>query len=174
VNEEKHMKTQTPQKKFMPEISQKEMDDLKATVTAASQKIIADNIERMKKADPHRPEAMKYFDEISNLFGKRQAEIAAEKAKGKKVIGYMCLFAPTELIILPNAEFGGADGNAAQEIEDSGYEPWITPLWEPPSGEIESLLFSVQAAIGAVIIGYFVGYERGKRAQLKNKKTPKE
>ncbi len=78
------------------------------------------------------------------------------------------------LIILPHAEFGGADGNAADEIESSGYEPWITPFWEPPSGEIESLLFSVQAAIGAVIIGYFVGYERGKRAQLKAKKSPPE
>jgi len=90
------------------------------------------------------------------------------------LIAVMIVLFALPLIILPNAEFGGADGNAAQEIEDSGYEPWITPLWEPPSGEIESLLFSVQAAIGAVIIGYFVGYERGKRAQLKNKKTPKE
>ena len=33
---------------------------------------------------------------------------------------------------------------------------------EPPSGEIESLLFALQAAIGAVIIGYFFGYWRGK------------
>jgi ABC-type cobalt transport system substrate-binding protein len=27
------------------------------------------------------------------------------------------------------------------------------------------LLFSLQAAAGALIIGYFVGYERGKRAK---------
>ena len=46
---------------------------------------------------------MNYFDEISNLFGKRQEEIAAEKEKGKKVIGYMCLFAPTELILAADA-----------------------------------------------------------------------
>ncbi len=69
------------------------------------------------------------------------------------------------LILLPNAEFGGADGGAEQAISDTGYEPWITPIWEPPSGEIESLLFALQAAIGAMIIGYFVGYERGKRAK---------
>jgi benzoyl-CoA reductase/2-hydroxyglutaryl-CoA dehydratase subunit BcrC/BadD/HgdB len=44
-----------------------------------------------------------YFDDIANLFGQRQQEIAAEKAKGKKVIGYTCLFAPTELILAANA-----------------------------------------------------------------------
>ncbi len=59
--------------------------------------------------------------------------------------------------------WGGADGGAAELIEASGYEPWTTPLWEPPSGEIESLFFSLQAAIGAVVIGYFFGYWRGSR-----------
>ncbi|NYT05182.1 MAG: energy-coupling factor ABC transporter substrate-binding protein [Methanomicrobiales archaeon] len=58
--------------------------------------------------------------------------------------------------------WGGADGNAAEIIEASGYEPWFSPLWEPPSGEIESLFFSLQAAIGALVIGYFFGYYRGK------------
>lgn len=61
--------------------------------------------------------------------------------------------------------WGGADGAAAEIIEASGYEPWFNPIWEPPSGEIESLLFSLQAAIGAVIIGYFFGYyHQGKQA----------
>jgi len=31
-----------------------------------------------------------------------------------------------------------------------------------PFGEIESLLFALQAAIGAIIIGYFFGYWRGQ------------
>ncbi len=60
--------------------------------------------------------------------------------------------------------WGGADGSAAEIIEESGYEPWFDPIWEPPSGEIESLFFSLQAAIGAIIIGYFFGYYRGKKA----------
>jgi cobalt/nickel transport protein len=59
--------------------------------------------------------------------------------------------------------WGGADGNAADLIEASGYEPWAKPFWEPPSGEIESLLFALQAAIGAVIIGYIFGYWQGSR-----------
>ncbi|MCW4003521.1 MAG: energy-coupling factor ABC transporter substrate-binding protein [Candidatus Bathyarchaeota archaeon] len=75
------------------------------------------------------------------------------------------------LLLLPNAEFGGADAGAEDAISDTGYEPWFSPIWEPPSGEIESLLFALQAAIGAVIIGYFVGYERGKRAKKEIKST---
>lgn len=60
--------------------------------------------------------------------------------------------------------WGGADGSAAELIEETGYEPWFDPVWEPPSGEIESLFFSLQAALGAVVIGYFFGYYRGKQA----------
>ena len=94
---------ETVGKRYMPEVTRKEIDELRTTMKAASQKVMAENIERMKKADPKRPETMKYFDEISNLFGKRQEEIQAEKEKGKKVIGYMCLFAPTELILAADA-----------------------------------------------------------------------
>jgi benzoyl-CoA reductase/2-hydroxyglutaryl-CoA dehydratase subunit BcrC/BadD/HgdB len=94
---------ETVAKRYMPEVSRKEIEELKHTVEESSKKIMNDNIERMKKADPHRPKAMKYFDDISNLFGQRQQEIQAEKEKGKKVIGYMCLFAPTELILAADA-----------------------------------------------------------------------
>ena len=58
--------------------------------------------------------------------------------------------------------FGGSDGQAGEVIEQSGYKPWISSVWEPPSGEIESLLFALQAAIGALIIGYAFGYWRGQ------------
>ena len=97
------MKSEKTEKKYTPEISTKEIDELRNSIKTASQKIMAENIEHMKKADPNRPETMKYFDEIANLFGKRETEIAAEKKKGKKVIGYMCLFAPTELILAADA-----------------------------------------------------------------------
>ncbi|MFZ7138813.1 MAG: energy-coupling factor ABC transporter substrate-binding protein [archaeon] len=68
------------------------------------------------------------------------------------------------LVLVPDAEYGGADGAAEDLISETGYEPWFESIWEPPSGEIESLLFVSQAAIGAIIIGYFIGYEKGKRA----------
>lgn len=81
------------------------------------------------------------------------------------LIAIMVAIFVAPLILLPNAEFGGADGAAEEAIIDTGYEPWFTSIWEPPSGEIESLLFALQAAIGAIIIGYFIGYEKGKRAK---------
>ncbi len=65
-------------------------------------------------------------------------------------------------------KWGGTDGEAEgiiSEITGGTYQPWIDPIWEPPGGEIESLLFSLQAAIGGLIIGYFLGYHhRAKKA----------
>jgi cobalt/nickel transport protein len=84
------------------------------------------------------------------------------KIKYAILIAIMLALFITPLILSPNAEYGGADSAAEEAISDQGYEPWFTPIWEPPSGEIESLLFALQAAIGAIIIGYFVGYEKGK------------
>jgi cobalt/nickel transport protein len=58
-------------------------------------------------------------------------------------------------------EWSGSDDQAENVIADltSGtYQPWTHSIWEPPSGEIESLLFALQAAIGSIIIGYFLGY----------------
>ncbi|MCK9152406.1 energy-coupling factor ABC transporter substrate-binding protein [Methanobacterium alcaliphilum] len=63
--------------------------------------------------------------------------------------------------------FGGADGAAGDAIEETGYEPWFNSFWEPPSGEIESLLFALQAAIGAIIIGYVFGYYNGQAKERK-------
>ena len=62
--------------------------------------------------------------------------------------------------------WSGSDAQAEQKIVEltgGEYEPWFSPIWEPPSGEIESLLFSLQAALGAIVIGYFIGYYNGKK-----------
>lgn len=68
------------------------------------------------------------------------------------------------LLILPffvarNGEFGGADQNAraiVMEI-DPNYQPIAENIFEPASGEIESMLFTLQGAIGACFIGYYIG-----------------
>jgi ABC-type cobalt transport system, periplasmic component len=59
-----------------------------------------------------------------------------------------------------DSEFGGADGEADDLISEINpdYEPWFDPIWEPPGGETESLLFCLQGAFGALIIGWFFGY----------------
>ncbi len=66
--------------------------------------------------------------------------------------------------------FSGADDQGSEVIEATGYEPWFHSLWEPPSGEIESMLFAVQAAIGAIIIGYVLGYYKGQSKKGKKEK----
>ncbi len=62
-----------------------------------------------------------------------------------------------------NHEWSGADSQAEDVISDltgGTYIPWFQSIYQPPSGEIESLLFALQAAIGSLIIGYFLGYYR--------------
>ena len=64
------------------------------------------------------------------------------------------------LMTIHDSEFGGADG-AAEEIiaaVDPDYEPWAESILEPPGGETESLLFCLQAALGATVIGFGFGY----------------
>lgn len=69
-------------------------------------------------------------------------------------------------LILPiKGEFGGTDDVASKAVEEShpGYVRWTKPFWEPPSPEIESLLFALEAAIGAGIVGYALGRRHGSR-----------
>ena len=60
------------------------------------------------------------------------------------------------------AIFGGADDQAKNLIGEirPDYEPWFEPLIEPASGEIASMLFALQAALGAGFIGYYLGVSR--------------
>lgn len=75
------------------------------------------------------------------------------------------------LIFMGDSEFEGADGQAGDIIAEINpeYEPWAEPLWEPPSGEIESLLFSLQVAIGAGALGYIFGVFRERRKIAANR-----
>ncbi|SHF08601.1 energy-coupling factor ABC transporter substrate-binding protein [Clostridium fallax] len=67
-------------------------------------------------------------------------------------------------IVARNGEFSGSDDLAEEKIEElnKDYKPWASHIFEPPSGEVESFLFSLQAAIGAGFIGFFVGRKTKK------------
>lgn len=87
------------------------------------------------------------------------------------LIVLVVLLAALPLWLLPDAEFGGADGQAEEAILElqPDYEPWFEPILEPASGEVESLLFALQAAIGAGVVGFVLGRitksrRRGSRA----------
>lgn len=75
------------------------------------------------------------------------------------------LLAILPLFLVRDAEFGDADGEAAIAITEiqPDYEPWFQPIFEPPGGEIESLLFALQATLGAGFLAYFLGYKHGLR-----------
>ena len=73
------------------------------------------------------------------------------------------LFAPK------GVEYSGTDDAAENSIStiQNDYKPGFSPLFEPPGSEVESLLFTLQGSIGAGIIFYVIGYQRGKKHQEK-------
>ncbi len=96
------------------------------------------------------------------------------KAKNKLwlyALGFLALVGLLAIpfVLTPNAGFGGSDDKGSQVIEQisPGYTPWFTWFWQPPP-ETSSFLFAVQAAIGAIVIGYFIGYTRGRAAAGKD------
>lgn len=70
------------------------------------------------------------------------------------------------LIWKAGAEFGGSDDKVQGVVAEINpdYQPWFNSLWKPPSAEVESFLFAVQAGIGAGFIGYWIGFQRGRRS----------
>ena len=79
------------------------------------------------------------------------------------------VIAAVPLWICKDAEFGGADGMAEELITEThpDYEPWFSPIFEPASGEIESLLFALQAVLGAGVIGFVLGRMTAKKPEEK-------
>ncbi|MFQ7552878.1 MAG: energy-coupling factor ABC transporter substrate-binding protein [Blautia marasmi] len=85
----------------------------------------------------------------------------------KTVIGLLVviiLIAFIPLFALKDAEFGGSDDAGSQVVEevDSSFQPIAEPILEKIlgrelPGEVESLLFCVQASIGVGILAFFMG-----------------
>ncbi|MET9884413.1 energy-coupling factor ABC transporter substrate-binding protein [Streptomyces sp. NPDC006430] len=94
-------------------------------------------------------------------------------SRNAKINGLL-LFLVAALAVLPLAlglgegeeePFTGADAQAEAAITElkPDYEPWFSPLYEPPSAEIESALFALQAALGAGVLAYYFGLRAGRR-----------
>ena len=93
----------------------------------------------------------------------------SSKVKTAIILVLLCiLIAIVPLALIKNSEFSGADGKASDLVSEilgvEEYEPWTAPIYEPPGGETESLLFCLQAALGAGVFGYGIGIlkERSK------------
>ena len=76
------------------------------------------------------------------------------------------LIAAFPLVWNVGAEFGGADDQVKDVVAEINpdYKPWFSAIWSPPSSEVESFLFALQAAAGAGFIGYWIGFQRGRRS----------
>ena len=88
-----------------------------------------------------------------------------------RMTNLLLILAVIALVVVPfvvapkGSEFGGSDDQGSDAIAQivPGYTPWFHSLWVPPSSEIESLLFALQASLGTGFIAYVFGYKIGQR-----------
>lgn len=87
------------------------------------------------------------------------------------LIAIVILLTVIPLFVAKNGEFGGADDKAKDAISEinTEYKPWFNLIWEPPSGEIASLLFALQAAVGSGVLFYGLGYMKGRSKKEDNR-----
>lgn len=83
------------------------------------------------------------------------------------IVAFCGLFVYTSAT-MSGAEFAGSDDVGSGVIAQLSGNPVesfhpLIPQWEPPSGEIESCLFALQAAFGGILIGGVFGYWAGQR-----------
>ena len=87
-----------------------------------------------------------------------------EMTKDAKIVLILLLIviiiAVIPLLTITDCKFSGADGAAKDVIAvvNPDYVPWAKSILEPPGAETESLLFCMQAGIGAGIFGFGFGY----------------
>jgi len=72
---------------------------------------------------------------------------------------------------MTGAEFAGSDNVGSSLIAELSGKPVesftpLIPQYEPPSGEIESCLFALQAAVGGIFVGGVFGYWLGQKKSL--------
>jgi cobalt/nickel transport protein len=83
-------------------------------------------------------------------------------------IGIFCGLFLYSSSTMSGAEFSGSDTVGSGLIAKlsgtplENFQP-IIPQWEPPSGEIESCLFALQAAFGGILVGGIFGFWIGQK-----------
>lgn len=93
---------------------------------------------------------------------KKQKGVSKGVVIGLVIAAIFLTIAP--FFALRGAEFGGSDDAGSVMVDEitGGYEPWFTPVLETAiggelPGEIESLFFCLQTAIGVGTIAFIMG-----------------
>jgi cobalt/nickel transport protein len=94
-----------------------------------------------------------------------------------EILTLIGLFAFVALFLMvssqPGHEFSGSDDVGSQKIAEltgkplDSFKPLI-PQYMPPSPEIESTLFAIQATFGGVVVGLVIGYWYGQKRRTIN------
>ena len=84
----------------------------------------------------------------------------------------ICILLVISSLLIGNkmgGNFQGTDDKIKGAVSqiNKNYKPWFKGIWKPPSSEVESFLFSLQAAAGAGFIGYYIGCYKGKKKDAK-------
>jgi cobalt/nickel transport protein len=101
------------------------------------------------------------------MFGNRKLEILTLIG----LLAFVVLFLAVSS--QPGHEFTGSDDVGSGKISEltgrpiESFQPLI-PQYVPPSGEIESTLFALQATFGGVVVGLVIGYWYGQKKRPVN------
>lgn len=97
--------------------------------------------------------------------------------KKLEILTLVGLFAFVILFLIVSSqsghEFSGSDDVGSEKIAEltgrpvESFKPLI-PQYIPPSGEIESSLFALQATFGGVVVGLVIGYWYGQKRRSIN------
>ncbi len=90
--------------------------------------------------------------------------LLSNKLKNWLLIGGVVALALIPLFVVKDGKFGGADDQGKEAITkiNPEYKPWFESFMQPASSEIAGLLFAVQAALGAGVLGYAIGLYKGR------------
>ncbi len=112
-------------------------------------------------------------DEMASLNFEMGKTVSGKRTLVMNIVAVMICVA---LIFVPflayQGEYSGTDDQGMDAITeiDENYEPWFNSIFEPGSDQMEVTLFSLQTAIGAGLLGYFIGNMK-KKAKKKNEHT---
>lgn len=77
-------------------------------------------------------------------------------------------------MLFVRGSYSGSDNQGTRAIAtiQPGYRQWVAPLVKLPSSEIESLMFTTQAALGAGVVGFVIGLYRGRTLAQERQEPP--